>query len=140
MAVQVFKYSHTTELFTAHGLNWLTDTFNLHLLESSYTFDAGHTQFSQLSADEVDDVSYDEVEVTGKDSDAEKLTASPAVFPSLDATFRYGVMVADGVFDGKTNPPLFLILFDDSPADVSVPGVDYTVPWNINGVFALNGG
>lgn len=137
MAVQVFKFAHTTELFVAHGLNWLSDNFSLHLLDSGYSFNDAHTEFAQLSGNEVVDGSYSSEQLANKSSTVEGLFADPVVFTSLNATFRYGVLVANGVFDSKTDPPLVLILFDDTPADISVPAVDYTVPWNTNGVFSL---
>jgi len=66
--------------------------------------------------------------------------AGDVTWTALTKTFRYGILYVD---DTKTDPaggpdivkPLYaMILFDDTPADITVNGIDYTVQWSSLGI------
>jgi hypothetical protein len=52
------------------------------------------------------------------------------VWTSLTKTFRYAVCYKSGSGGGLTNPLLFYILLDTTPADIVSSGSNYTIQWN----------
>ena len=113
-------------------------------MSSAYTPDvANHTQWSDVSANEITGTGYTSggatiqnalLTRTGKTT---TLDGDDVVWSALNATFRYGVAYAQGTFGTLTDPLLFYILFDDTPADITVNGVDFRVIWSNNGILTL---
>lgn len=64
--------------------------------------------------------------------------AADVTWSSLSKTFRYGVLYISGTVDGVVNPLLAYILFDTTPADVTISGVDFLVQWHGDGIFTLS--
>jgi hypothetical protein len=129
-------------------INLATDTIRLALVASTYTPDLDvDTVWADVSANEVatgDGYTTGGTALTGQTlTRASWLTtfdANDVTFTALTKTFRYGVLYIDGT---KTDPgggadivnPLFAyILFDDTPDDVTVAGVDYVVNWSSLGI------
>jgi hypothetical protein len=129
-------------------INLATDTIRLALVASTYAPNLDtHTVWADVSANEVTDgdgYTTGGTALTGKTlTRAGWLTtfdANNVSFLALTKTFRYGVLYIDGT---KSDPgggadivnPLFAyILFDDTPADVTVAGIDYDVPWSSLGI------
>lgn len=48
----------------------------------------------------------------------------------MTKTFRYAVCYKSGSGGGLTNPVLFYILLDSTPADIVSSGSNYTIQWN----------
>jgi hypothetical protein len=139
MATTFTKYTHTHRRFADGTMDWDTDTFKLALVTSDYTFSAAHTEWSSASANEV---ATGDGYTTGGASlttslDNTKLDANDVTWVALDKTFRGAVLYCSKTANGLTNPLVGYILFDDTPADVVSPGVDFTVIWNASGVFTL---
>jgi hypothetical protein len=127
-------------------INLATDTIRLALVASTYTPDLDtDTVWADVSANEVADgngYATGGTALTGQTlTRADWLTtfdANDVTFTALTKTFRYGVLYID---DTKTFggvdivKPLFAyVLFDDTPADVTVAGVDYVVNWSSLGI------
>jgi hypothetical protein len=139
MATTFTKYTHTHRRFADGTMDWDTDTFKLALVTSSYTFSAAHTQWADASAAEVatgDGYTTGGASLTNSLDDT-KLDAADVTWTALDKTFRGAVLYCSKTANGLTNPLVGYILFDDTPADVVSPGVDFTVIWNASGVFTL---
>lgn len=66
--------------------------------------------------------------------------ANDITWVSLTKTFRYGVLYVSGTKTDPeggpdiVNPVYAYVLFDDTPADIVVSGVDYTVQWSSLGI------
>lgn len=93
----------------------------------------------------------DEVTGTGYVAGGE-IIASPAItFINRRATWdgddvtwaastistRWGQMYKVGTIDGWINPPVGLVLFNDTPADVGSVGADFIIKWNSEGILRL---
>jgi hypothetical protein len=69
---------------------------------------------------------------------AGKLDAADVTWSALTAVFRAGLLYIDGEIGGVTDPLIAYILFDTTPADITVSGVDWTVQWSANGIFKVS--
>lgn len=127
-------------------INLATDPFKLALLASTYTPDLdADTVWADVSAHEVADGNG--YTVGGASLTGQTLTrstwkttfdADDIVFTNMTKTFRYGVLYVNAtkVFDGGNivKPLYAYILFDDTPADIVLNGVDYRVQWSSLGI------
>ena len=133
MAASITAYDHLWKLLNTGGIDLDTDPLKVALVTSSYTPSAAHTQWADVSANEA---------TTGAGYTTGGVTlASPAVtnsnidyadvtWASLTKTFRYAVCYKSGSGGGLTDPLLFYILLDTTPADVVSSGSNYTIQWN----------
>jgi hypothetical protein len=147
MAIIHTPYAQSLKILSGAG-DWLTDPVKLALLSSGYTFSAAHTMFDN-GADNATDPSFSELAAgtgytTGGIALATKtvadgaIDADPVVFPfTAEKTFRHGVVYIDATVDTIAKPLLFHILFDNTPADITIPSVDFAVNWNASGIALL---
>jgi len=139
MATTFTKYTHTHRRFMDGTLDWDTDTFKLALVTSAYTFSAAHTVWADASANEIATGNgYTTGGATLTTSiDNTMLDATDVTFTALDKTFRGAIIYKVGTANALVDPLVGYILFNDAPADVVSPGIDFVVLWNTLGVFAL---
>lgn len=139
MATTFTKYTHTHRRFLDGTLDWDTDTFKLALVTDAYTFSAAHTVWADASAAEVASGNgYTTGGATLTTSlDNTKLDANDVTFTALDKTFRGAVIYKVGTANALVNPLIGYILFNDAPADIVSPGIDFVVIINALGLFSL---
>lgn len=131
------------------------DTIKLMLVTDAYTFDAAHDVLADVQASpdpEVVEVAspsngYTQggealtgSAVTHTDSPAQaKWDADDVTWTALDATFRYGILYAEKSVGSPeiVNPLIACILFDTTPADVTISGINFVVQWSANGIHTL---
>ena len=75
--------------------------------------------------------------VSGVTKRGVKWDADNVTWTALTKTFRYLVVYASGSLNGTTDPLLFYVLLDDTPADVAVSGVDFSINWHADGLHVL---
>lgn len=133
MASTITAYDHFWKLVATGAIDLDTDTLKLALVTSSYTPNAAHDEWADVSANEVATGSgY----TTGGQTIASpvvtnaKIDYSDVTWTSLTKTFRYAVCYKSGSGGGLTNPLLFYILLDSTPADIVNTGSNYTIAWN----------
>ena len=143
MATTISKYNTATKMIMG-GIDLDSATLKLALVSSIYAFNAAHTTWAEVSANEVaDGYGYTTggavlgaptlTEVAGVCTfDAEDVS-----FTTLTKTFRAGVVYAEGTFDTVVNPVLFYVLFDSTPADLVISGITFVVRWNASGILAI---
>lgn len=137
MAIEGYKYDHTHHILCDGTVDFLTDTIKLALVDSGYTPATTHTQRSDFSTYEESDASYSAATVATKTITNTEIDAADTTFSTLTATFRYAVLYANVTRGGLTDPVLAYYLLDNTPADVSVSGTDYTIAWHATGIFTL---
>lgn len=118
-----------------------TDVY-LALVTSSYTKSLANTIWGDISTYEVatgtgyttggkqlasNDVTYSGTTAT--------FDAADVTWTSLTKTFRFGVMYINATVNSVVKPLIGIILFDSTPADVTVSGVDFTLTWNASGII-----
>lgn len=139
MAVIATAYDHLWRLSKIGALDTDSDTLKVALVTSAYVPAATHTQWAQASASEVSSgggytaggVALVNPTVTNRIVDFDD-----AVWASLTKTFRYAVCYAEKTAAGLTNPLLFWLLLDSTPADTIVSGTPYRIEWHsVDGVF-----
>jgi hypothetical protein len=118
------------------------DSIKVALLTSAYTPNLAHTIFGDVSAAEVaagSGYSSGGNALAGKavtySGAVGKFDADDLVWAALTKTFRFGVMYVDATKDGIVKPLIGYILFDDTPADIVVAGVDFVIQWNTSGIL-----
>lgn len=124
--------------FSNTGLDLTGGDIKAALLESTYTPDQdAHDFFSDVSADELSDASYDPVALTNKtltyDAPTNKWiwSADPVVFPTLTtAGFRFVVFYLDSG-DPATSP---LIAYAEHDSDIVGSGSDVTLNVPADGI------
>lgn len=142
MATVMTKYTHAQKLFVDGSLDWDTDDFYLRLVDSGYTFNAAHTQWSDASTNEVaagGGYTAGGEALTNKTVTNTKLDADDVTISQLTKTFRSGIICADKVVGGLTDPVVLHILYDDTAGgtDVSIAGLDFVTIWHVNGLITL---
>jgi hypothetical protein len=147
MAITITPYTQSLKILCGAG-DWLTDDVRLALVDSGYTFNAAHTLFDNGAGDATDPSEHELATGDGYPATGaalatsianNKLDASPTTFTALDKTFRQGIIYINATVDTVAKPLLFRILFDDTGggADITIPGVDFSVNWNANGIATL---
>lgn len=139
MATTFMKYAHTARRFADGTLDWDTDTFKLALVTDSYVFSDADTIWADASSYEVangDGYTTGGIELTTS-LDNTMLDAEDILVNALTKTFRGGVIYKVGTANGLVNPLVGYILFNDTPADIVSPGIDFLITWSEYGVFAL---
>lgn len=143
MATELTLYNQASELLLKGDVDFENDTIKLALVTSAYTYNAEHDEWADASGSELSDASYTAggVALAGKtvtrSADATTFDATDATFPALSGTFRRGIIYAAKTVGGKTNPLLATILFDNTPANVVMAGLDFVVVWSASGVLRV---
>lgn len=154
MASSLTFYSKFKQHLLDGVFNLNSDTIKVMLVTSAYTFDASHEVLADVKASPDPEVVAVASPSNGYTTGGETLgtphltehTDSPnqsawdapdLTWAALDATFRGGVIYASGSVGGFTDPLIGYILFDTSPADVVVSGVDYTIQWSASGILTM---
>jgi len=134
------NFNHLSERFMKGDIDFSSATFKMMLLDSGYTLDLTDTQLGDVSANEITGTGYTAggetlTTVTVSRSGAKTtFDADNIVWSTATFTCRFGVIYASGTFGGLVNPIVSYVLFDDTPADVSVTGQDFTVQIGANGI------
>lgn len=139
MASTVTAYDHLWKLLLSGAVDLDTDTLKIALVTSAYTPSIAHDEWADVSANEVSSGSgY----TTGGETLANPVKTNSNIdyddvtWSSLTKTFRYAVCYKSGSGGGLTNPLLFYLLLDSTPADVVSAGSNYTLQWHsTNKVF-----
>jgi hypothetical protein len=118
-----------------------TDVY-LALVTSSYTKNLANTIWSDISTNEVatgsgyttggaqltsNDVTYSGTTAT--------FDAADVTFSTLTKGFRFGVLYINATVNSIVKPLIGIILFDTTPANITVSGVDFTINWNASGIM-----
>ncbi|MGE4536636.1 MAG: hypothetical protein AB7D37_06130 [Desulfovibrio sp.] len=141
MATTITLYNHVPWCFSTGTIVWPTDDIKLALIGSGYVFDSAHTVLADASDYEISGDGYTPggMSLTGKtatDSDGVvSLDADNLEWSALTATFRFGLLYKSGTINGKTDPLIACILFNDTPADIAVEGTGYPVTWSNAGII-----
>lgn len=133
MAASITAYDNLWKLLLTGGIDLDTDTIKLALVTSSYTPSTAHDEWADVSAYEVSNGSgytTGGLTLASPVVTASNIDYNDAVFTSLTKTFRYAVSYKSGSGGGLTNPLLFYILLDTTPADIVSSGSNYTIAWN----------
>lgn len=151
MASAIYLFNKLTEYLAKGIINLETDTIKLALITSSWTPDVTLDIFGDITASPSPEASgsgYTQggaaltgQTVTLSDSPAKTVfDASDLTFSALNATFRYGVLYANKSTGSPAivDPLIAYILFDTTPADIVVSGVDWKVQWNASGIFDIS--
>jgi len=115
----------------------------LALVTSTYAFSAAHTIFDN-GADDATDPSFCEVATgdgyTTGGAALASLSVNSTRFDSADVTwtgltktFRGGVLYINDTVNTIAKPMIGYILFDSTPADISITGGDFTCQVNASG-------
>lgn len=133
MATTITAYDALWQLTATGGIDWDTDTIKIALVTSSYTPNVNDEEWADVST-------YEVASGSGYTTGGETLSSvaatrsnigySNVTWTSLTKTFRYAVCYKSGSGGGLTNPLLFYILLDSTPADIVSSGSNYTIVWN----------
>ena len=118
-----------------------TGKIMLALVKSTYTFSAAHTIWADVSDEEV---ATGDGYTTGGEAlgslsvNSTRFDSADVTWTSLTKTFRCGVLYLNDTVNTIVKPVIAYILFDDTPADISITGGDFTVQWNSSGIISFS--
>lgn len=139
MAVTITAYDHLWKLLLTGAVDLDTDSLKVALVTSAYAPNVAHTQWEQAFGSEASSGGgYTSGGVTLANPVATNNTVDydDVMWTNLTKTFRYAVCYAQKSVAGLTNPLLFWLLLDSTPADVISSGSNYTIQWHsIDKVF-----
>jgi len=133
-----------------------TDTIKVALVTSSYTPAVTHDVLADVMASPDPEVvavaspsngytdggaALANAAVTFTDSPSVgKFDADDLTWSALTATFRYGIVYAEKSVGSPAivNPLIGYILFDTTPADVTITGINFTIQWSASGIVTLS--
>ena len=133
MATTITAYDHLWKLLNTGGIDLDTDTLKLALVTSSYTPSTAHDEWADVSANEVatgTGYTTGGVTLTNPAATNSNIDYDDVTWLALTKTFRYAVCYKSGIGGGLTNPLLFYMLLDSTPADIVSTGSNYTIQWN----------
>lgn len=133
MAATITAYDHLWKLLLTGAVDLDTDTIKVALVTSSYTPNTAHDEWADVSANEVATGNgYTTGGATLANPTATNTTMDydDVLWTSLTKTFRYGICYKSGSGGGLTNPLLFYVLFDSTPADIVSSGSNFTLQWH----------
>lgn len=119
MASAIYYYDHAWRLISG-PINLDAAEIRIALVTSAYAPSAAHTAWAQASANEVaagNGYTTGGLALGGQVITNSKRTYANPVWPGLTKTFRYGVGRYVGTALAITDPLLFWILFNTTPAD-----------------------
>lgn len=148
MPTTISLYNHVSHL-VGEGFLDLSDAdagaFKVALVTDAYTFDAAHTVWADASGSEVASgggyttggealtgVTYAPTTGTTSKWDADDVTWSTATI-----TARRAIIRKIGTFNSLVDPLIASVLFDDTPADVVVTGLDLQIIWAAAGILTV---
>jgi hypothetical protein len=138
-------YDHAWKLVT-NGVNLQTAVISLRLVTSGYVFDEAHTVWNNGANDATDPSHNESAAGDGYTTGGKTLSGMVATngvidfddvtWTALTKTFRGVVGVLNGTYGSLTDPVLFYLLPDSTPADIVSTGSDYSILWNAtDGLF-----
>ena len=153
MGTTLTPYNSLLKYLMNGTVNLESDTIKMALVTSDYVFDAQHDVLADVLASpspEVEEIASPSNGYTtgGKEITSKSVTLvdSPALatwdaldltWTALTATFRYGIIYSEKSVGSPAvvNPLIGCVLFNDTPADISVAGIDFINQWNPNGIL-----
>lgn len=142
MATTITKYTSYKQYVHDSTINLnSTGKVMLALVKSTYTPNIAHTIWSDVSGEEV---ATGDGYTTGGEAlgslsvNSTRFDAADVTWSSLTKTFRYGVLYINDTVNAIVNPLIAYILFDDTPADISIGGGDFTVQWSTSGIITFS--
>ena len=153
MASSFTLYSSARKYIMDGTLNLATDTIKLMLVTSDYTPSVAHDVLADVitsPSPEVEAIASPDngyttggkaltgQAVTNTDSpSAGKFDADDVTWTALTATFRYGILYAEKSVGSPAivNPLIGIIVYDTTPDDISVTGIDWMTQWSASGII-----
>jgi hypothetical protein len=145
MATVLTRYNILSKYLSDGIVDLGDDTIKLALLTSSHTPAVTHTVFADIDNELSSGSGYtsggaalSNLSLT-ETAGVTVWDADNVLISSLTATFRHGVLYVDDTKDTIVKPLIAYILFDDTPSDVVVSGIDFVLQWHSNGIFEIGG-
>lgn len=151
MASEFTLYSSLRKYLLNGTINLESDTLKLALVTSAYSPNVAHAVLADVMSSPSPEVvavaspdngypmggkALTGQTVTKTDSpSAGKFDADDVIFTALTATFRYGVLYAAVTRNGIEDPLIGYVLYDTTPADITISGLDWINQWSPNGVI-----
>lgn len=142
MAISIEIFNSAKQYLWDGTLDLDTNTIKLALVLDTYTKDLTDTIWSEISTYEVatgDGYTTGGTTLAGSDvthsGTVSTWNATDVTFTALTKTFMFGVLYAVGTLNGVVNPLIAIVLFNTTPANVSVSTTDYVVTWNVSGLM-----
>jgi len=130
MAVSFTKYTSYDQYVHSEIIDLNnTGKVMLALVTSSYTFSAAHTVWGDVSANEVatgDGYTTGGVALASLSVNSTRFDSADPSWTGLTKVFRYGVLYINETVNGIVKPLIGCILFDTTPANITMTGGTFT--------------
>jgi len=141
MAVSFTKYTSYDQYVHSEIIDLNnTGKVMLALVTSSYTFSAAHTVWADVSTNEVatgDGYTTGGVALASLSVNSTRFDSTDPTWAALTKVFRYGVLFINDTVNGIVKPLIGCILFDTTPANITVTGGPFVVTWDAAGIITF---
>jgi hypothetical protein len=140
MAVTIQVYNSFYEKLT-EGFNMGSDSFKVILLDNSHSFNAAHTQLSDVSANEI---------ATGSGYTQQSKTLASVTSAQSSGTYTFDAADVTWTASGGAISAYHAVIYNDTDASDSLvcsinfdgqqtaaDGADFKLIWNASGIFTL---
>lgn len=147
MATTITRYTSYNQYVHDGTIDLDATNIYLALVTSSYTFSAAHTIWDPGTNDAADP-SHNEVatgngyttggaQLAGLSVNSTRFDATDVAWTELTKTFRCGILYVNATVNEIVKPLIAYILFDDTPADITMGGGTFTVQWSTSGIITF---
>jgi hypothetical protein len=140
MAVTITPYTSYKQYVHDGTIDLDAANIYLALVLDTYTFSAAHTIWSQVSTYEAatgNGYTTGGAQIASRSVNATRFDAADLTFTALTKVFKYGVIYVNATVNSIVKPLIACILFDDTPGNITVSGVDLVVIWNASGIITF---
>lgn len=142
MATTITRYTSYNQYVHDGNIDLTLTNLYLALVKSTYTFSAAHTVWADVSGEEVatgTGYTTGGAQLAGHSVNSTRFDATDVSWAALTKDFRFGVLYVNATTatDSIVKPLIACILFDDTPADISMGGGTFTVQWSASGLITF---
>lgn len=140
MATTITKYTSFNQYVHDGTIDLDATNIYLALVDSDYTFSAAHTIWADVSAEEVatgDGYTTGGAQLASHSVNSTRWDAADVSWAALTKTFRYGVLYVNATVNSIVKPLIACIVFDSTPADITMAGGTFSVQWNASGIVTF---
>jgi hypothetical protein len=139
MATTITRYTSYNQYIHDGTIDLDATNIYLALVTDAYTFSAANTIWANVSGSEC--AATGNYTTGGKQLtnsvNTTRWDADDVTWTALTHTFKFGVLYVNATVNSIVKPLIACILFDSTPANISITGGDFTIQFNTSGIITF---